>query len=382
MTIADKLSRAKEDYGAVHESGKEEGYQEGYSLGHDHGEQYGKELGKQAEYDAFWDLYQNGGKPKDYSTAFGGVGWTEQTFKPKYDIVPTNAYMMFRANPLAVDLAEYLNGLGVTLDLSQSGNTQYMFQSSKFTRIGVVDVSGSTNSVPLDNVFASCSNLVTIDKLVLKTGPGGEFNNTFGACPNLENLTIDGVITKNGLYLQTCTKLSRASITSVIRALSPDVSGQTVTLSRAAVENAFENNRTTISFDFTAETDGADVTLSDNGDGTVTMNGSVAFDSYFLRSDPTAVFSAGSYTLSLPQNNYGTVYVTLYDLDGKEIAMYDEWGYGEEVTFTANEDFVMKAQLYLMGAATFDNAVVAYPTIRPDFEALKASKPNWTIALV
>ncbi len=204
------------------------------------------ERGRTAEWSDFWDAFQNNGQPTNYSGAFGADGWTVETFKPKYDIVPTNAYMIFRTNKnLNIDLVEHLNQLGVKLDLSQSVNTQYLFTASAFTRIGVVDVSGSTNSSPLDSAFQGCNKLVTIDKIIPKKGTGtnGEFaSNTFHTCSALENLTIEGEITSNGLNLQWSTKLSKKSIESVISCLdlTEGRPATSITLSKIAVDNAFE----------------------------------------------------------------------------------------------------------------------------------------------
>ena len=61
------------------------------------------EAGKKAEHDVFWDVCQNYGNRTDYSNAFGGQGWRPDNFKPKYDIRPTNGYMMFRAFGFADD---------------------------------------------------------------------------------------------------------------------------------------------------------------------------------------------------------------------------------------------------------------------------------------
>ena len=348
MTIADKALRAKEDYDTVYEAGKQEGYGEGYTLGHDHGEQYGKELGKQEEYDAFWDNFQQSGNCHNYDSAFRGDFFNDAIYNPAYPIIASDTYgasYMYMNNKRLTDTK-------VTVSVPGLGNGMVFYQASRLKRIPTLEISDKTT-----------------------------FSSWFAGCSALEELNIVGEIAQNEFDVHWSTKLSRDSIVSVVNALSPTTTGLTVTLSETAVENAFENNRTAIPFGLTCEQEGADVTATDNGDGTATLNGTIECDTYFLQSDPTAVFSAGLYALSLPPTDYGTVHVTLYDLDGKWVAMYDEWNYGEEVTFTANEDFVMKAQLYLMGSATFDNAVVAYPTLHPDFEALKASKPNWTIAL-
>ena len=53
------------------------------------------EAGKHKEWSDFWDAFQQKGKRTDYYYAFTGpspsaTGWNDVTFKPKYDIRPTN----------------------------------------------------------------------------------------------------------------------------------------------------------------------------------------------------------------------------------------------------------------------------------------------------
>ena len=64
----------------------------------------GYNSGKQAEYDAFWDAFQDNGKPTSYSRAFSANWRSLDLFKPKYDIIATEAYMIFNAFPLEIDL--------------------------------------------------------------------------------------------------------------------------------------------------------------------------------------------------------------------------------------------------------------------------------------
>lgn len=197
------------------------------------------DAGKKAESDRFWDAYQDNGNRGNYASAFGGVGWTDELFKPKYNIQPTEAYMMFR-NCQVTDLVKSLSDLGVTLDFSKSINTQYVFQTVATKRVGIIDVSSSTNSKVFDNMFAYATNLVTIAVLRWSENARGLFNGTFSGCTALENVTFDGVIFDNGLDLKNSTKLSKNSIISAINALSSSTSGLTVTFSKTAVNKAFE----------------------------------------------------------------------------------------------------------------------------------------------
>ena len=206
------------------------------------------DAGKKAEYDAFWDSFQEGGAVKDYSSTFG-AGWTALTFRPKHDVITSNAYMMFRGSKMNIDLEAHLQSLGVSLDLSQAINTQYIFNTSEFTRVGKVDLSSSSGSYPLDSVFTGCRKLVTIDEIVLKTGSKGEINETcFKDCIALESLSLTGMITTL-IDLQWSTKLSRTSIMSVLNAaheggdyFNDESKYPTVRLSLAAVNKAYETS--------------------------------------------------------------------------------------------------------------------------------------------
>ena len=64
----------------------------------------------------------------------------------------------------------------------------------------------------------------------------------FPSVPALENVTMEGQITKSGLNMKSCTKLSKASIENIIGCLSTDSTGQSITLSQTAVKKAFETS--------------------------------------------------------------------------------------------------------------------------------------------
>lgn len=188
-------------------------------------------------YDLFWDNYQNYGKLKSYQYAFSGERWNVETFNPKYDIVPTNvngASYMFANSTLEIDLAEHLENIGITLDLSNVTQQEHVFYYSNFTRIGVIDASNATRFYQM---FRNNTKLKTIDKIILNENAA--FSNTFHYCSALENLTIEGTIGQDGLNLQWSTLLTKRSIESVIEALSKTTSGLTVTLSKTAANNAF-----------------------------------------------------------------------------------------------------------------------------------------------
>lgn len=148
--------------------------------------------GKKSEYDRFWDDYQQNGNRTDYTNGFGGC-WSAETFKPKYSMRPTTAYMMLRYLRANVDLVEHLKSLGVTLDFSNCTNFQYTFYGSQFTRVGVIDISKATQS-NVQATFGSCGYLETVDRLIVNEN---QVINFFSSASSLVNIEIEGVIGQN-----------------------------------------------------------------------------------------------------------------------------------------------------------------------------------------
>lgn len=199
------------------------------------------EAGKQAEYEAFWDAYQENGNRTDYRHAFAGKGWTAEIFKPKYDIRPKadGSYMMFYFSEISGDLVQMLEDCDVYLDFSGVNVwAQYTFCQSKITRLGIIDLH---NATVLASTFSGTP-LHTIDELVVSKTT--RFDGAFNDCVDLENLTISGTIGQSGLNLQWSTKLSEASIRSIIYHLdlTEGSPARSITLSLTAVNKAFETS--------------------------------------------------------------------------------------------------------------------------------------------
>lgn len=221
-TVADKLVQIAENEKAVYQSGYDKALEKG-------GYDQGFEDGKDDEYKAFWNVFQNNGNRTDYQNAFSGVGWTEEIFKPKYPFgTVTNAYQMFRNSHIKADLTKF------DIDISNVANADYMFYSSYFTKIGTFGVQANRG---MNTTFGECIYLKTIEKL--KVVEATVFNGTFVRCSALENITFEGVI-GNDINFQWSTLLTKASITNIIKHLSLDASGKTLTLSQAAVDREFK----------------------------------------------------------------------------------------------------------------------------------------------
>jgi len=192
------------------------------------------EEGKKAEYDAFWDVMQNYGKREEYYFAFGGKGWTDETFKPKYDLNMAYSASQCFSYCAVTDLVKSLENAGVKFDTSKVNNFTNMFSWAKTTRLPVISTVGAKSII---QTFFSMDNLVETQKLVLKTDGSQTFTNPFNLCNNLEILFVEGVIGQNGFDIHWSTKLSADSLKSIINALSATTTGLTVTLPTTAQSN-------------------------------------------------------------------------------------------------------------------------------------------------
>ena len=188
MSVEQKLNTITENIPKVYEAGKTEGIAQG----------------RKSQENEFWDIFQNYGKRKNYPYTFYGEGWTDATYKPRYDIATWGNYYALYKGALITDTI-------ITIDC--------------------------TNLATSDQMFYGCTALKTIRKL-LSSKTSVYANNAFQNCTALENITFEGEIGTN-VNLQYSPLLTRASIENIMNCLSLDVSGQTVTFSQTAVNNAF-----------------------------------------------------------------------------------------------------------------------------------------------
>lgn len=184
MTIAEKLTKIAENVPKVYEQGK------------------------QAEHDAFWEQYQRGGATTaDYSNAFYTGRWTDDIYKPKYDIVSSNSF-------------------------------NSLFAYSKITdTLVTIDATLLTSSSKQQALFNYATQLKTIP--LIRVAEHNTYSGWFSNCTSLENISFEGVI-GNDIDFRYSTKLTRVSIESIISHLcvTGDYYG-TVTLSLEAVDREF-----------------------------------------------------------------------------------------------------------------------------------------------
>jgi hypothetical protein len=387
MTRDEQFDVIAENVPKVYEAGYSKGYESGKAEGGEGLYEEGFEAGKKSEHDAFWDGFQNKGARRQYARGLIGYGFTFENFYPKYDIIidgdGSQVFYAWEAtsNSLHIkgSLKKRLEDCGVRLDTSKATTLTGLFNYNQFiTEVPTIDFTGLTSAS--SGVFSNASQaLTTIEKIITKESV--TYSKWFKNDWLLVNVAFEGVIGQD-IDFKDSSKLSKASIESIVSHLSDTASGKTLTLSKVAVD-AFDDEVTAIPFGLTSTQEGANATGVDNGDGTATFNGTIEYDTYFDFGEATDVFKAGSYAISFPDTNQYDFHVQLYDLDGNKIDEYSYWNApSEPLTFTADKAFVMKARLYAVGAYAFNNESIAYPTIRPDFETLKATKPNWTITEV
>lgn len=211
MTTAEKLTLIAENEPKIYDKGKADGLSD------------------------FWDTVQETGARTSYT--YGFAGWTEAMkpyFKPKYDIRPTTGYAMFSYNDAIDDLPALCEECGIVLDFGNCSNLYSLFAYGNVTHVGVFDTTGAKSA---NNVFYSCKQLHTIDKLILKTDGSQTFDaNTFNTCPKLENLTVEGTIGSSNLSFAQSTGLTAESLTSILTALTKDstkASGKSITFATA-----------------------------------------------------------------------------------------------------------------------------------------------------
>lgn len=178
-----------------------------------HVKRKGYDAGKQAAYDTFWDAFQNNGSRRVYTHAFANPYWNDTAYNPKYPIKvsqPHYAASLFDANTAVTD-----------------------------TKVDI-DLSEVTTTSSISRMFVVASKLTTIRKIILNENIVFS-EDCFNGCTSLVNLTLEGTLGKNGFDVHWSTKLSRASIESIISALSSTTSGLTVTISKTAKEASFSD---------------------------------------------------------------------------------------------------------------------------------------------
>lgn len=255
--IKEMQPQLEEKYNAGYDNGYEVGYNKGYDQGKiagadeemlqakynegfEGGKNAGIKEGQQIEYNNFWDSVQKNGDLTAYENVFSGRGWNNITFKPKYSMQPTGAYMMFRYNQYQGSLIELLKQQNITMDFSKCTSANYCFSYSQFTEIGVLDLR-KFNKNKIAQMFQGCSKLKKIEKILITDTVGCDSG--FASCGALEEVIFEGVIGQKGFSFASCKLLNKASIESIINCLKVETdttSELSIGFSLQAVNNAFK----------------------------------------------------------------------------------------------------------------------------------------------
>lgn len=218
-----------------------------YEKGYQDGNAAGIEEGKQVQYDAFWDTHQQNGNRTDYSYAFAGEGWTDATFRPKYDIKPINGSNYIFSSSLLTDVVKLLNDCGIVFDYSQCTVTGYLAHTNKTIQTFPTVDTRSRNAI--NNFFYNCDSLRSIEKIILKDDGSQAFNTySFALLPALEEIRFEGLIGKS-LEIKGSPLLSNASVQSIIDCLK-DLTGataQTITFHADVKAKLTDEQKTVIS---------------------------------------------------------------------------------------------------------------------------------------
>lgn len=214
MSIADKLATIAENEQRVYDAGKK------------------------SEYDSFWDEFQGEGNRVDYTYAFGGFGWTPEVFKPKYDIKATAATSMFQGARRLVDVVDCLERAGVAFDTSDCTNyVNFANSAIAITALPPLYIS-KVKGRSVQNMVAYCYALKELT--LVDATKDIDWYNAFSRTDALTDLKITGEIGYS-INLQH-SPLSKASIENVLSILSSEVTGQTATFKKTAVDVAFETS--------------------------------------------------------------------------------------------------------------------------------------------
>ena len=217
MRLAVKMRESNERFpvrfGEVHNI-SDGGFERGYAAGKEDGSTF---------YNDFWDILQENGTRTDCGSLFYGAKWTDQTFKPKYDITPTIASDMFSSS-LMTDINKSLQEQGIKIDLSTGSLTVCNHLMARAKSISCPSKINIENSSKIGSMFYMNSAIQEVHLIGVKethTWASSVFQN----CYALTNLTIDGVI-GNSFTVAQSTLLTDGSVQSVISALK-DLTGET-----------------------------------------------------------------------------------------------------------------------------------------------------------
>lgn len=139
------------------------------------------------------------------------------------------------------DIPSSIEKAGVSLDFSNcSSDFNYLFLNNAYTEhFGVID---TRKADALSQIMNNANVMKKVDKLILRDDGSQLFKTSpFIHCAKLKDFTVEGKI-GNDNFNMSWSPLSKASIISIINALSDTTTGLTVTLRLSAINKAFETS--------------------------------------------------------------------------------------------------------------------------------------------
>lgn len=208
----------------------------------------GLAAGAKNEYDLFWDTFQKNGTRVYYDNAFADTGnqggrWIYGVnYKPKYQIKTLSAMNMYTCTRLPYEAI-------AAVDFSECKDFYctftYYYGGATFPPL---DLRAATRT---NNIFGWSDGIEEIEELWVSEVT--KFSSCFVGCTNLKEIRFKGKISQSGLDLSPCSSLSKASIESIFNCLDYRAVGKSITLSRDAVDKAYETSE--------GANDGSDSTL-------------------------------------------------------------------------------------------------------------------------
>ena len=172
----------------------------------------GEMIGRQAQYNEFWAVYQNNGARNNYTYAFANDNWTDETFKPKYDMVASSMYYCFCDNDKITAIDKKADGSQLVIDGSNITTTTGFYRAfygmTQLKRIGLII---SRADAPWTQAFNGDTNLVEI-----------RFSGTIGTA----------------FDIHWSTKLSRESLLSILNVCNKQNAGITITLPKNCINGS------------------------------------------------------------------------------------------------------------------------------------------------
>lgn len=111
------------------------------------------------------------------------------------------------------------------IDYSRATNLYMTFKGCSSMEVAPenMGLNSTTGGVSISGTFADCTSLKTIPSI--KISASNVYDSAFNNCPALENLTIDGVLSKTNFNVSTSPLLTHDSLMSIINALQKKTSG-------------------------------------------------------------------------------------------------------------------------------------------------------------